>query len=190
LGTFFELVGGGPAVATTMLHVIAADVVSEDDRSNTFVRFRATAIAASITAQVTSSLLMGFNVWLPWCLGILTLLAAAATASIIPNMPKEQTDSEIPRLAIRSGISHHAANAIGFVLPKVERNNTVRVRIEVAVKNLIAGVYIVLGNKQLMLLLWAAYLAQLGEDSLAMILLLYISKRFAWSFAKVDNPLL
>lgn len=169
-----------------MLFVIAADTVSDQDRSNTFLRLQATGIAAAITAQISSSLLMSLNVWMPWFLGILALLAATATATIVPNWPKKQSDLETPILGAGLAVVNSPVSA-NSILPEIEGSNTLRAHFVDAIKSLRAGIFIILGNGQLMLLLWASFLARLGADSIAMMLLLYISKRFTWDFGKVSN---
>lgn len=182
LASLFEIIGGGPTIIITMIYIIVSDAVSVERRTSVFFVIRGTGIAAAIIAQVTGSLLMGLNIWIPWFVGIVMLLAAAAVATIVPNSPKSHVDVETRSSAAEVD---RLSTVTETMVSKLKESNTIRAQLEDVLKRLKSGIYIVLGNSQLMLLLGITFLAQIGESSLAMILLLYISKRFAWSFAKI-----
>lgn len=168
LAPAFEIIGGGSAVITTMLHVLATSVASAETRTNTFFILRATGIFAAVAAQVSSSSLMDRDLWLPWFIGLASLLLSAATACIIPDSVNPVL-SEIPLLADGPTTTNQALPIVGSL---DESEMTVKVRLSAAVNSLKAGLGIVLANSQLMLILSIAFFCQLSEDSVPMMLLM------------------
>lgn len=167
-----------------MVFCIAADWVSEKDRSSTFLRIFATEAGAALIGEVTGSLLMKSNTWIPWFIGVFTLLLATAIAAILPSWSRDHSESDIPILDAATETT--PLMATDFVSHKIDDVSTLRERLIDAMKHMRTGVNIVFDNGILMLLLWTVLMSRLGEDSYAMIFLMYISKRFAWDFAKVN----
>lgn len=179
LGACLEIVGDGPAVINTILIVIAAEAVSEEDRSSTFLRIHAIGIAAAVVTQLTGSLLMSIDAWIPWFVSIFVLLVSAVMATVIPNRTKMHSD------LVLGAESTENSPLLGVAEDSSEMNGggTLRTRYLDAIKQLSVGVNIVCGNGQVLILIYASFLNELCAMSYGMILLLYISKWCTWDFA-------
>ncbi|KAF3044822.1 hypothetical protein E8E12_010935 [Didymella heteroderae] len=158
----FSCVGGGFTVVVTLLHVIIADVVSAEERTRIFFRARAAGVGASILGYAAGGVLMKINEFLPWAIGIATLIMGTATAALIPRtivQESKNVDDDI-----RTG------------------SWSVRSSLEAIVKMTSQLV----GNKQVLAMLVLVFVCQLGFDSVPMMLAIYISKRFGWSFSNAS----
>ncbi|KAL5423070.1 hypothetical protein PMIN04_004236 [Paraphaeosphaeria minitans] len=158
----FSCVGGGFTTVVTLLHVIIADVVSAEDRTRMFFRSRAAGVAASMVGYATSGLMMRVDDYLPWAVGLLSLVLGTVAAAMIPNQTVE---------AWRKPVDAGEGNA-GWK-PNVTR--TAKALKDVGT--------LLLGNKQVVAMLVLVFLCQLGFDAGPLMLAIYVSKRFGWSFS-------
>ena len=85
----FEVIGGGFGVVTTMVHVIAADIATGDARTSLFFAIHAIGTIAAILGQLTSSLLIPLNVWLPWLAGLSCIFMAGTASLFIQDRHQE-----------------------------------------------------------------------------------------------------
>ncbi|BAE63701.1 hypothetical protein BDV35DRAFT_377694 [Aspergillus flavus] len=185
LAPLFEIIGGGPAIITTIVHLLAAEVTTPETRTSTFFVIRAMAIAAAILAQLVSSFLMTRNAWVPWLLGLLCILLAMFAVPYAPNPAIENSLNENTML----DPGQHNARSMGTLNQEESlssKHATVRSRLALVAKQLQEGTKVVYGNFSLIVLLAMSFLGELCEDSLAMVLLLYISKRYSWEFAQAN----
>ncbi|KAL1610186.1 hypothetical protein SLS60_001851 [Paraconiothyrium brasiliense] len=158
----FSCVGGGFTVIVTLLHVIIADVVSAEERTSMFFRSRAAGVAASIVGYATSGLMMRVNDYLPWAVGLVSLVLGTATATMIPNQTVESTSKPADTGGASAGWSLRVQNA-AEALKDVAK--------------------LLLGNKQVVAMLVLVFLCQLGFDAGPLMLAIYVSKRFGWTFS-------
>lgn len=158
----FSCIGGGFTVVVTLLHVIIADVVSAEERTRIFFRARAAGVSASILGYAAGGFLMKTNEFLPWAVGLTTLLLGTATAAVIPSTTVQETKS------VDDG--------------DVAGSWSLR-SLLVATENITT---LLLGNKQVLAMLVLVFVCQLGFDSVPMMLAIYVSKRFGWSFSNVS----
>jgi MFS family permease len=167
----FSLVGGGFTVVVTLLHVIIAHIVEEEQRTAVFFRIRAAGVAASVLGYAASGLLMKWNNWLPWIVGLSSLAAATLTAWLVPitrakkNHIAASGSSDIQSVDTEGSWFNKAARSINHVLK-------------------VLG-----GNRHLPVMLVLVFLCQLGFDAVPLMLAIYISKRFGWTFADVSGLL-
>ncbi|KAE8393132.1 hypothetical protein BDV23DRAFT_170517 [Aspergillus alliaceus] len=186
LAPLFEVIGGGPAIISTIIHLLAAEVTTAETRTSTFFVIRAMAIAAAILAQLVSSFLMTRNVWVPWLLGLLCILLSVFAVPFAPNPSTE--DSLDENTVLDPG--QHSAHGMGTVNQDNgslgNKHASIQSRLVLVVEQLHEGARVVYGNFSLTVLLAMSFLGELCEDSLAMILLLYISKRYSWEFAQAN----
>lgn len=162
----FSCIGGGFTVVVTLLHVIIADVVSAEERTRMFFRARAAGVGASILGYAASGILMNVCEFLPWAVGLASLVLAIITAALIP------------RSALVDDASKFDDEGAG-------RGWTVRSSL-VALKSI---VLLLIGNGQVLQMLLLVFVCQLGFDSVPQMLAIYVSKRFGWSFANVSGAL-
>ncbi|KAK7183939.1 hypothetical protein DPSP01_011737 [Paraphaeosphaeria sporulosa] len=158
----FSCVGGGFTTIITLLHVIIVDVVSAEDRTRMFFRSRAAGVAASIVGYATSGLMMRVNDYLPWAVGLGSLVLGTVAAAMIPNQTVE---------AGRKPVGSSGRDA-GW---KAKIRRTAKALKDVAT--------LLLGNKQVVAMLGLVFLCQLGFDAGPLMLAIYVSKRFGWSFS-------
>lgn len=161
----FSLVGGGFTVVVTLLHVIIADVVSAEERTHFFFVSRAAGVAASIVGYASSGAMMKVNEYLPWAVGLISLILGTVTAAMIPNTTVKADIKSVNVDAESRGWSKRLQN------------------LSEALKEIAS---LLLGDKQIVAMLLLVFLCQLGFDAGPLMLAIYISKRFGWSFANVS----
>lgn len=156
----FSCVGGGFTVVVTLLHVIIADVVSAEERTKIFFRARAAGVGASILGYAAGGILMKTNEFLPWAIGLVALTLGSTTAALIPRTTVQETsddNSAGQRWSVQSS------------LRAMENTSS-----------------LLLGNKPVLTMLLLVFICQLGFDSVPMMLAIYVSKRYGWSFSNVS----
>lgn len=168
----FSLVGGGFTVVVTLLHVIVAQIVGEEERTTVFFRIRAAGVAASVFGYAASGLLMRYNNWLPWIVGLSSLAVATVTAKLVP--------------VTTSYVCYEAESE-----PNGENHvNASRSKLHTVARNFKQVAKVLSGNTHLLVMLVLVFLCQLGFDAVPLMLAIYISQRFGWSFADVSVALL
>ncbi|KAE8336291.1 hypothetical protein BDV24DRAFT_178628 [Aspergillus arachidicola] len=185
LAPLFEVIGGGPGIIATVMHLLAAEVTTPETMTSTFFVIRAMSIAAAILAQLVSSFLMARDVWVPWLLGLLCILLSVFTVPLAPkfsieNSPNENTVLDPGQQNARGMGTLNQEESLG------NNHATVRSRLVLVAYQLQEGARVVYGNISLIVLLAMSFLGELCEDSLAMVLLLYISKKYSWEFAQAN----
>lgn len=161
----FSCVGGGFTVIVTLLHVIIADVVSAEERTTMFFRSRAAGVAASILGYASSGLMMRVNDYLPWAVGLVSLVLGTITAAMIPNTTVETASKPMDT----EGTSMGWKKNLGSLLEALKNITSLLIR-----------------NKQVLAMLVLVFLCQLGFDAGPLMLAIYVSKRFGWSFSGVS----
>jgi MFS family permease len=156
-------VGGGFTVVVTLLHVIIADVVGAEERTRIFFRARAAGVGASILGYAAGGILMKTNAFLPWAIGLVALILGTTTAVLIPKTTVQEG---------KSLDDHNAAGSWSV-------QSSLR-----AMENISS---LLMGNKQVLTMLLLVFVCQLGFDSVPMMLAIYVSKRFGWSFSNVSG---
>ncbi|KAF1955940.1 hypothetical protein CC80DRAFT_414656, partial [Byssothecium circinans] len=167
---FFSLIGGGTTVIVTLLHVIIAKVVDARDRTRVFFRVRAAGVGASILGYAMAGVLMkGGGAWVAWSVGNVSLGLAAAVAIMIPKtvgageeeacVDEGDGESAVVQWSAWTG----AARTLG----KQARGMVVR-------------------NGRVLILLASCFLCQLAGDSVGLLMIIYVSKRYGWSFADAN----
>lgn len=199
----FELVGGGFGVVTTMVHVIAADVSSGQARTRLFLAIHAIGTMAAILGQVTSSLFMPLNLWLPWIAGLSSIVLAIFSSLVIRDRPQvaskpdsDVVDSERAPLIESPDIAAPQPELHGEARDSLDddqidtavrlERSTLKSSVVKAWQRVKGGSRIVTAHSRLIFLLTLVLLCQMSEDSLPIMLLLYVSKRFGWSFARAN----
>ncbi|PYI24934.1 hypothetical protein BP00DRAFT_359713 [Aspergillus indologenus CBS 114.80] len=145
------------------------------------------AIAAAMLALFGSSLLMSHHVWVPWLLGLFCLLLAILTT---PSETHPATTQDPPDENTALNPGQYRDDDTSTVSQEsnssIKEHASLRSRLNQIAQQLHQGARVVYGNTSLIILLGMSFLGQLGEDSLPMALLLYISKRYNWEFARAN----
>jgi MFS family permease len=156
----FSFIGGGMTVIVSLLHVIVAEHVGSERRMSVFIRMRAAGVVASALGYAAAGASMKVNVWLPWGIGLVSMLLAVGCAILLPGNKVQG----VPKADDIGGKGVGVASAMRFLK---------------RVKGLLTD------NRQVMIILILVFLCQLGFDSVPLMMSVYISKRFHWSFANV-----
>ena len=138
-------------------------------------------MVAGILGPATASFLMGYNVWLPWVLGNALVFVAVLLTLLLPNRkdePDPQDDlNDDCEIMLREN-SNMAAMHKGISMKE---------RVVAALQNLKSTWSLLAANMQVLLLLAMAGLSNFGNESLAILLLIYVPERYHWTFAKVTS---
>lgn len=165
----FTFVGGGFTVVVTLLHVIVAQVVEEEQRTTVFFRIRAAGVGASVLGYAAGGAMMKANIWMPWAIGLATLVLAVVTGSVIPiTTALKYDETEIP------------------VDPVDDRVGYLRMKLKSTLRTLERSTKVFTSDKYIPLILLLVFLSQLGFDAMPLMSAIYISKRFGWSFSDVS----
>ncbi|KAF2012817.1 MFS general substrate transporter [Aaosphaeria arxii CBS 175.79] len=156
----FNIFGGGQTMIWTLLHVIVADHVDATTRSTIFFRIRAAGTGSAVIGYAASGALMKISIWLPLIIALTSFLLGMVAMMFVPSQrvgKSDDADNESWQDRIRSAIQY----------PKF--------------------VFSVLsGNAKVMIIMALVTIAQLGFDSLPLMLSIYVSKKFEWSFANAS----
>lgn len=158
----FSCIGGGFTIIVTMLHVIIADVVSAEERTRMFFWGRAAGVSASMLGYAASGALMRKSLFLPWAVGLVALTLGIVTAAWIPRMTVEESAKSDDDGGARGWSLRSSLDALADITS------------------------LLLGNRQVLAMLVLVFVCQLGFDSVPIMLSIYISKRFGWTFSDVS----
>ena len=148
-------------------------------RTIVFFRIHSALMLAGIVGPTTASLLMAYNVWLPWVLGEVLTFVAVLLTLLLPN----RKDERDPKIGLNDdhgtmvhddstvAVKHTGISMTERVVAALQRLRTIRT--------------LLTANAQVLLLLIMTGLSNLGNESLALLLLLYVPERYHWTFAKV-----
>lgn len=198
----FNFIGGGVSVISTMFFVIVADIVPAESRTTVFFRIHAAGSMSAVLAYTLASTIMeAVNSWLAWTIGLISLLIATGAAMLIPNMNVKAVEVqassvviEDPRIADGEVITgevdqtppHNGAPITSSKDSKGDqrRLQDLIVRAARGLKHIVALIAL---NPLVALNLFLVLACQIGLDSQPLMMVIYISKRFGWSFAKVND---
>ena len=150
-----------------------------------FFRLHAAAIIAVMVGPSLGSLLTRYNSWLPWMIGESLSFLNIFMSLLLPNTTLKLVSDDSS-----AHVSSTETERIGGEGSPPKSGPCLRIETSLAstLRFLSNAKQFVSKNQQVLLLLSIAFLGQLGSDSLLTIILLYISKRYHWSFAKVRAP--
>ena len=152
-----------------------------NDRTIVFFRIHAALMVAGILGPTTASFLMGYNVWLPWVLGVVLIFLAVPLTLLLPNR-KDEPDPQENSNDNREIMVRQNSNTT-----TVHKGISMKERVFTAFQNLETTRNLLAGNIQVLLLLVMAGLSNLGNESVGLLLLIYVPERYHWTFAKVAS---
>ncbi|MCJ1435788.1 hypothetical protein MMC27_005163 [Xylographa pallens] len=174
----WQLIGGGSTVISTMFFLVLADMTPAESRTIVFFRIHAALMVAGILGPTTASFLMGYNVWLPWVLGVVLIFIAVPLTLLLPNR-KDEPDLQDNLNDDREIMIREDSNTAA-----VHKGIAMKERVFAALQNLKITRSLLAANVQVLLLLIMAGLSNLGNESFALLLLIYVPERYHWTFAK------
>lgn len=180
LSSLATFVGGGDAVASSMIFLVVADVAPPDERAKLFFVLTACERVGEIVATPISAFLMSiWNPWIPYLLySVLTLIAGMIPLLFLPETLQgckapPATDSVSRRETDENSCQSDPGEDGDLPAPAVpERLQAITSKLQPLFKqNVIA-------------ILLAFFVSALGRQSTSF-LLQYIRQRFDWSYQKV-----
>ncbi|MCJ1392549.1 hypothetical protein MMC18_005417 [Xylographa bjoerkii] len=174
----WQLLGGGSSVTATMFFLILADVTPVESRTIVFFRVHAAVMVAGILAPISASYLMGHNVWLPWVLGEVLIFISVPLTLLLPNRKDESSPED--DLNDAGGLQSRQNGDIATM----HKGVSMKERVFASVQDITSTSSFLAANVQVVLLLFMAVLIQLGNDSLTLLLFIYVPGRYHWSFAR------
>lgn len=175
LSSLATFVGGGDAVASSMVFLVVADVAPPDQRANFFFLLTACERVGEIVATPLSALLMTvWNPWIPYILySVLTLIAGMIPVLFLPET-LERSEPPSPSLSQPN--------------PGVNGELGATAKAKSQGLSALISKFRPLHKHNVVALLLAFFVASLGRQSTTF-LLQYIRQRFDWSYEKVrtDN---
>lgn len=165
-------VGGGDAVAGSMIFLVVADVAPPEQRANLFFLLTACGLIGEVVATPLSALLMSKSPWIPYLIySILTLLGGMIPLFLLPEtLRRSPPETETP--SCDTGADESLPPAAADEASSTSIHSTVISKFRPLVKhNVIA-------------LLLAYFVSALGRQSTGF-LLQYIRQRFNWRYEKV-----
>ncbi|KAL2817332.1 major facilitator superfamily domain-containing protein [Aspergillus granulosus] len=172
----FQICGGGPLIATSMVFTIITDIYPVEKRTNKFFIVAAAALTAEILANPISAFLMTKSPWLPYFLTLVCALFSLAVLLFIPEtLPK----------ALHADHDSAAASATDEDGDDDGQDSLVRTVFRSALTQLLRIREFIWNDKNVLTISAAFFAGNVGQQALRL-LLQYASKRFGWSLAKAS----
>lgn len=178
LSSLATFIGGGDAVASSMVFLVLADVAAPDQRAKLFFFLSACERVGEIVATPLSALLMSiYTPWIPYLLyTLLTVLAGMVPILFLPETlrrtkARPETDSQGELSPCLSDTDEEFPPPMDGT-PLAPKHSTVFSKFRPLIKHNVLAV------------LLAFFVSALGRQSTSF-LLQYIRQRFDWSYEKV-----
>ncbi|OQE40915.1 hypothetical protein PENCOP_c005G08124 [Penicillium coprophilum] len=184
----FQIIGGGPQIATAMAYAMVTDIVPSHQRASVFFILSAATLLGEIVATPVSAFLMSWSPWIPSLLGIFFewfgLLGAALISDVRLSSTScnDQRDPEDEEPGEDEEDQEHGHNlSLMHDPPYLRWKNTVRWQ-----WNHIRQGYTASWNVNLFCTVGAFLLASIGRQALQLIVQ-FASNRFSWSIARASS---
>ena len=180
-------------IISTMLHLIGAEHVTEEFRTNVFFHIKAICALAVFSEQLIASTFMKYNfLWTPMLVGLVMLIVATGLViTILNSLTKVEAgencvDDLTPLLSEESSGTRTSYQDTNPNQIDSDERDGVWVRLKTSIREAKVGFFLIFANFQLLLLLSISFVSDLSEASVNVIFLLYTSKTFGWDFAYVS----
>lgn len=171
----FQILGGGPQIATSMAFTMISDVFPLAQRSSVFFLLSAAILLGEILATPLSAFAMSWTPWFPFLAGvvfeIIGLVSAFALCETMPSQPDRPDHDDAPhqRTQTRSSGEHSKLSAtIMQFWPNFGKD---RRRLQI-----VSNMLLVTGS---------FFLASIGREALQFVIQ-FASKKFAWTIAQAS----
>ncbi|KUL92531.1 hypothetical protein ZTR_02332 [Talaromyces verruculosus] len=178
LAPLFKLIGGGDAVAATVVLATLADVYTGQDRTTVFARVASLGTACEIFAPLLGSILMLKNSWMAVLLGFgMFLVGASVTLALLPETLAQRPLSA-DALDARAILNTRAPSKLRYLGDQITAILTV-------FRESLAALF---ATKNVGLLLFCFFAATVGTVA-AIFEVQYAHKRFGWSYPYASSIL-
>lgn len=120
---------------------------------------------------------MPYSLWLPWILGESLYYGSIGLTFLLPNTTAQTSSGAEPQESYDEGDDNTVRG----------KKLTVKERLTTTLHMARSSAAIVFTNGQVLLLLGMTLLGILGQESLFLMLLQYITKRYQWDYAEVSR---
>ncbi|MCJ1313181.1 hypothetical protein MMC25_006858 [Agyrium rufum] len=189
LSSAFCIIGGGPSVGLSVVYVMAVEAVSEESRAKVFFRLDAARLIAVVTGTACSSLMMQKSPWLPLFVALGALYIGSSVALFLPDTVADKKFPTLDSIVDDGDEDDFVPGAIDGLGPNIETpsggpifKQTV---LQVFRKDLRVSIHAMSQNGVALVILVMALLSTLAGRSSSLVLI-YVAKRFKWSFAKAN----
>ncbi|BCS28073.1 uncharacterized protein APUU_61121S [Aspergillus puulaauensis] len=180
LPSFFQLIGGGGATATTVLSVVVADLYSEEERPAILSRIFGIIFAAQLLGMAITGLVISINPWIPFAMSVIMLMIGCVFTCFLPETHPRTTAAKIIRPCSPS------ESAIGS--EDQGRADSANSTLLDTMRQAMNTVYAIMANRSARGIIVCLLAEGMGTQSTSLILQ-YASTRFGWTYAEGTNLL-
>ncbi|KAJ5970202.1 Major facilitator superfamily domain general substrate transporter [Penicillium vulpinum] len=185
----FQIIGGGPQIATAMAYAMVTDMVPSHQRASVFFILSAATLLGEIVATPVAAFLMSWSPWIPSILGLFFECLSLFGALFISDTPFNPA-----RYADQQGLEEGQEEDEGEDENEdEEEHHLVHGPLYLRWKNAIRQQwshiqkdYAALWSANLFYTVGAFLLASIGRQALQLIVQ-YASNRFSWSIARASS---
>ncbi|KAJ5382218.1 Major facilitator superfamily domain general substrate transporter [Penicillium concentricum] len=182
----FQIIGGGPQIATAMAYAMLTDMVPSHQRASVFFILSAATLLGEIVATPVAAFLMSWSPWIPSLFGLFFECLGLLGATFISDIPFISASCDDQRNMEEDGEDEENAEQ-GHNLssmddpPYVRWKNVIRRQWKQ-----IRHDYMASWSTNLFCTVGAFLLASIGRQALQLIVQ-YASNRFSWSIARASS---
>ncbi|KAJ5158044.1 Major facilitator superfamily domain general substrate transporter, partial [Penicillium coprophilum] len=172
----FQIIGGGPQIATAMAYAMVTDIVPSHQRASVFFILSAATLLGEIVATPASAFLMSWSPWIPSLLGIFFEFFGLVGAALVSDVLEDEVESEDEEDQEYGHNLSLAHDPPYLRWKKAVRRQWTHIR----------HGYTTFWNVNLFCTVGAFLLASIGRQALQLIVQ-YASNRFSWSIARASS---
>ncbi|EKG10419.1 Major facilitator superfamily [Macrophomina phaseolina MS6] len=162
-----RVIGGGDAVASSMIYLMLADVFPQDEMAGCFFKASATILIGDVVGTPLSAALMTRSSWIPYTLSLaLSLVGVLVPLYLLPETLHKTTTAPSER-------------------QDRAKSRSLGVRVRLWAGELRQAKRHVFADSNVLLLLFAFFAATLGRQSTGF-QLQYVRQRFNWTYARAS----
>ncbi|KAJ5188096.1 Major facilitator superfamily domain general substrate transporter [Penicillium cf. griseofulvum] len=179
----FQIIGGGPQIATAMAYAMVTDIVPSSQRASVFFILSAATLLGEIIATPVAAFLMSWSPWIPSLLGLFFECLGLLGATFISDIPFNSAPSNDQRDLEEEEESQEEGHNLSLAddPPYLRWKNTIRRQ-----WNHVQNDYLASWSANLFYTVGAFLLASIGRQALQLIVQ-YASNRFSWSIARASS---
>ncbi|CAI7613203.1 unnamed protein product [Penicillium glandicola] len=183
LAPAFQILGGGPQIATAMAYAMVTDMVPSNERASVFFILSAGTLSGEILATPIAAFLMSWSSWIPSLLGLLFQCLALLGVAFITDIPFHS----VPRNDHDALEEQQVGQEEGVASISVHHSTYLRWKNAIQRHwNQVRAGYTVSWSPNVFYTVGAFLLASIGRQALQLIVL-YASTRFSWSIAQASS---
>ncbi|OKL56129.1 hypothetical protein UA08_08722 [Talaromyces atroroseus] len=175
----FQLLGGGEAMATSMLLTLVADVISPEQRSTTLIQMASVVYFAEMVGTPLSAWMMKFDAWIPFWLGIIIMAVGAFVGFFMPETLDVRHDIQEDVFEDNARDVDETSHLSGI------KNCTTMDTVFSKAQELISSSRFIWTQPRLLVCIVAVFAGNLDKAS-AYLLIQYISTKFNWTISRAS----